>query len=599
MKAQRKKIIEVSKLTKDSLVCYLRVSTKKQSEEGYSLGYQAQVGKKIAKKLGLQYFEMNEGGQSSKSRKDYESDRGADTLYEQFKKLVIKGKIKHLWVINRERWVRSKLEDEITKHMFRKHKVNVYEGVDGTRRKLDTARDRMVDGFIGEIAQADRDERREKSIQGKMYVSKQFGQTRQVSLGGVLFGFRNEQINKSKVLVKHAEEQKILKQMYEMYAKGKSVKDIKVFLESKGIKTRLGNTKWSLGSIQKILQNEKYIGRYSWTDDESGETFNLFLERSISQSLFDRVQKMFAKNQKNKGSNVRKHDSLFGEYLECGCGEGVTSYYQKRTSVLKGEYFTKTYYCMSKHNQWKGKLVKVCNNRRSMDMDKTDDFLLEQIRDVLSQSNKFKDEFKKAVLGRKAKYNNNVKLQKEMIEKRIDFKDKEIQRLYDSIAKAYTDSVLKNNKALTDTVISSLNKEVVKLEQERSEHIEDLKSIDEMQGWVNWVEQCGKSIKERTTNKSKSKLLLDEIIESITVYEVMGESRGKKLQIGHKFDIKFKIALVNDKLIYRDENDKSKGYDLKSGRKTLKTGLSRDLGTSQIRKDNRSESRVKKSVGKG
>ena len=89
---------------------------------------------------------------------------------------------------------------------------------------------------------------------------------------------------------------------------------------------------------------------------------------------------------------------------------------------------------MSKHNQWKGKLVKVCNNRRSMDMDKTDDFLLGQIRDVLSQSNKFKDEFKKAVLGRKAKYNNNVKLQKEMIEKRIDFKDKEIQRLYDSIA---------------------------------------------------------------------------------------------------------------------------------------------------------------------
>ena len=107
------------------------------------------------------------------------------------------------------------------------------------------------------------------------------------------------------------------------------------------------------------------------------------------------------------------------------------------------------------------------------------------------------------------------------------------------------------------------------------------------------------TFKERTTNKSKSKFLLDEIIESITVYEVMGESRGKKMQIGHKFDIKFKIALVNDKLIYRDENDKSKGYDLKSGRKTLKTGLSRDLGTSQIRKDKRSESRVKKSVGKG
>ena len=120
-----------------------------------------------------------------------------------------------------------------------------------------------------------------------------------------------------------------------------------------------------------------------------------------------------------------------------------------------------------------------------------------------------------------------------------------------------------------------------------------------MQGWVNWVEQCGKSIKERTTNKSKSKLLLDEIIESITVYEVIGESRGKKIQVGHKFDIKFKMALVSDKLIYKDENIKSKRYDLKSGRRTLKTGVSQDLGTSKINKDLDDKSKVKKSVGKG
>jgi len=46
------------------------------------------------------------------------------------------------------------------------------------------------------------------------------------------------------------------------------------------------------------------------------------------------------------------------------------------------------------------------------------------------------------------------------------------------------------------------------------------------------------------------------LIDEIIVSEVMGKSRGKNIQIGHKFDIKFKMALVGDKLIYADENNK-------------------------------------------
>ena len=43
------------------------------------------------------------------------------------------------------------------------------------------------------------------------------------------------------------------------------------------------------------------------------------------------------------------------------------------------------------------------------------------------------------------------------------------------------------------------------------------------------------------------------------------------MQIGHSFEILFKMAIVKDKMIYHDENKKPLGYDIKSGRKLLKT----------------------------
>ena len=37
----------------------------------------------------------------------------------------------------------------------------------------------------------------------------------------------------------------------------------------------------------------------------------------------------------------------------------------------------------------------------------------------------------------------------------------------------------------------------------------------------------------------------------------------KEVQVGHSFDIKFKMNIVDDKIIYEDESNKSLGYELK------------------------------------
>ena len=54
----------------------------------------------------------------------------------------------------------------------------------------------------------------------------------------------------------------------------------------------------------------------------------------------------------------------------------------------------------------------------------------------------------------------------------------------------------------------------------------------------------------------------------------MGLNRNEKsVQVGHSFNIGFKIKIVNDKVIWNDERDKRKGYNLKDGKNLYKTGL--------------------------
>ena len=54
----------------DNLFCYLRVSTDRQEKENNSIPLQREIGKRVSKKLGLNYIEVNEGGTSSQDRNE-------------------------------------------------------------------------------------------------------------------------------------------------------------------------------------------------------------------------------------------------------------------------------------------------------------------------------------------------------------------------------------------------------------------------------------------------------------------------------------------------------------------------------------------------
>lgn len=56
------------------------------------------------------------------------------------------------------------------------------------------------------------------------------------------------------------EEARHIRKIYEMYLDGKSLDQIKAYLESKGVLTVTGKTEWSKTNIKNILSNERYSG---------------------------------------------------------------------------------------------------------------------------------------------------------------------------------------------------------------------------------------------------------------------------------------------------------------------------------------------------
>lgn len=149
------------------------------------------------------------------------------------------------------------------------------------------------------------------------------------------------------------EEAEIVRKTFELYLKGLSFGQIKIYLESMDIRTVTGNEHWDTTTIQKMLKNEKYKGdtklQKSYIEDfmtgkkveNTGQRHSYYVSNShpaiISDDIFDKVQEEMARRSrviyKEDGtveSKGKRYNSkyLLGNILECGyCGES----YRRRT----------------------------------------------------------------------------------------------------------------------------------------------------------------------------------------------------------------------------------------------------------------------------
>ena len=553
---------------REILFCYLRVSTKGQVEDGHSIQNQRAIGKRLARKLDMTYYELNEGAKSS--------SRGERPVFEELKNLIMRGQLKHLWYYSRSRYTRTSIEDLLMKqNYFEPYKTKIYEGESGIVRNFKDASSSMLDEMLTTVQQFDRKQRREISISGKRHLSRANGENGVFMGGTINFGYAN--VNKKWTVNK--DEAKYVKKIFSMYLQGKSMQDIKSYLDSQGVKPRRSKL-WNIGTLLTMLKNRVYLGEYQWIDKESLETFDIRFEPIITHSMFNRVRKHLDKNMKNKGNNTRQYPSLLSDFMVCCCGE-------KNAGNVNKTVDRKVYLCASKHNKWKGKITEECFNRRSMNMDLTDEFVVNQIKKIVTDSSILKERFKNDVLATKGFESSKVDLEKSMREKTISKIDKQIELSVKSISTNEVNHMLmKTEDAVYKEIKKVLDEEKGTLEDKKATLVAEIEELDNRKDWLDWVGRYGEDMTKKFENVTTE--LLEGIVDSIIVHPSYGYNRDEvKKQLGHRMIVNFKQPIVDDRIEYITDN-KSDGYNVIDGKKNKK------LGSLEILKGGRGKSAKKK-----
>ncbi len=134
----------------------------------------------------------------------------------------------------------------------------------------------------------------------------------------------------------------LVRRIFEEYGAGRPAVDIYTDLNAEGFRTSRGNL-FNKNSLRRILQNEKYVGVYEFTDirDEHG------IPAIIDKDLFDQVQKMVETHHRAPAAKRVAGGFLLTAKLFCGeCGAPMTG--DGGTSKTGRVY---SYY--------------ICNNRRT------------------------------------------------------------------------------------------------------------------------------------------------------------------------------------------------------------------------------------------
>ena len=219
-------------------------------------------------------------------------------------------------------------------------------------------------------------------------------------------------------------------------------------------------------------------------------------------------------------------------------------------------------------------------------MDKTDKVIVDRVKKVVSESHILREETKKSVLDSKSQIEQNIVGERERLEDKCQRIQSTIDNLENQIVDIEMEKTLgKKDESIAKKIIARFEEELVSQHKEYKSVEQELDMLNENLVWVNWVEKFSENLETSTKTSDKKKTFLSGLLDKIVVNAEMGLNRDEKeVQTGHSFDIKFKMKVVNDKLDYIDESDKRKGYNLRHGRNTLKTGLVNEVTSRAGRK---------------
>ena len=250
---------------------YTRVSTEDQAKEGFSLDAQIERLRSYCGARGWEiYREYVDDGYSGRDIKR--------PAYAAMMQEIENWDI--LLVMKMDRIHRNSRNFMEMMDLLRKRNkefVSMTESLD-----TGTAMGRFVVDIIQRIAQLESEQ-----IGERVYM----GMQQKASVGGILgfnapFGykFKNEKLE---IVEKEAS---IIKQIFNQYGNGSTLKEIVRFLNSEGIKTKKDN-KWSIWAVRRMLKNPIYAGYLKWDGIlKKGEFMPI-----IDASQFNTIQRLMQK----------------------------------------------------------------------------------------------------------------------------------------------------------------------------------------------------------------------------------------------------------------------------------------------------------------
>jgi DNA invertase Pin-like site-specific DNA recombinase len=247
---------------------YTRVSTEDQAKEGFSLEAQLERLRSYCEARGWtiagEYVDDGYSGRNVKrpayQRMMHEMDKW-DVL------LVMK-----MDRIHRNSRNFMEMMDSLRRHG--KEFVSMTESLDTS-----TAMGRFVVDIIQRIAQLESEQ-----IGERVYM----GMQQKARMGGLLgfnapFGYKF----KNGRLVVVEEEALVVREIFDLYRRGSTLREIANSLNSRGIRTKK-NKKWSIWAVRRILKNPIYAGYIRWDGIlRKGECPSI-----IEVSLFNTVQRL-------------------------------------------------------------------------------------------------------------------------------------------------------------------------------------------------------------------------------------------------------------------------------------------------------------------
>lgn len=316
-------------------VIYVRVSSKEQKQEGYSIPAQKRLLWDFARKNKIKIekeFEDNETAKQAGRKNfglmiDYFKKHPdtktilvekTDRLYRNFRDYVLVDDLELTVYLVKEN---EKIGKDASSHQKFIHGIKVL----------------MAKNVIDNLSEEAKKGLKEKAEDG-IYPS-----------GSVPIGYKTEKINKRTVPVVDEENKDVVIRLFQLYATGSySLDSVIEKVESEGYRVSSKNTvqnnspRLIKSTIARIFRNPFYYGDFIW----AGKLYkNGTHTPLITKDLWDKVQKILNSKRDNDLAHYNKLDFTYKGIFKCGeCGRTITAERKIKANGKKYVYYKCTKY---------------------------------------------------------------------------------------------------------------------------------------------------------------------------------------------------------------------------------------------------------------